>query len=202
MKASYRYQPLESNSAIRMLTLDPGKKGDPLKGTLEVVPIDCAGGGYEALSYVWAGPGPRGHANEILLRNGNGQETLLALREGSIVAALLCLRLPDRPRQVWADQCCINQDDLVERSNQVQFMNTIYQNATRILVWLGPDTEEYAAPAFHFVCKLDNMLERHFEQDVSSVAKLETIIIENQKTLKALTDLAWVCFQEKAVLRW
>jgi len=42
-KPQYQYQPLQNNDTIRILTLDPGQRGDPLTGTLEVVPIDAAG---------------------------------------------------------------------------------------------------------------------------------------------------------------
>jgi hypothetical protein len=37
----------------------------------------------------------------------------------------------------WIDQLCINQEDLQERSEQVQFMREIYTKAIRTLVWLG-----------------------------------------------------------------
>lgn len=138
----YQYQSLKDDGAIRILTLDPAKHCEPLRGSLEAVPISSAGS-YEALSYVWGQPGPADIAYEILIRNGGsgGDEAILALRGGSIVAALRHLRLPDRPRRIWADQCCINQDDMVERSEQVRLMNRIYRDATQVLVWLGLDTE-------------------------------------------------------------
>jgi hypothetical protein len=196
-KAQYQYQPLEENGTIRILTLNPGNQGDPLKGELGAVSIDSAGS-YEALSYVWAEPGPLDSAHEILIRNGNDDEALLVLRGGSIVAALRHLRLPDLPRRIWADQCCINQDDPVERSKQVQFMNRIYRDAAHILVWLGLDMEKQAASAFGVVRELDEILKRHSTDSPSpgsSVPELETHIRENQKVLQALTNRAWVGFE-------
>lgn len=42
-------------------------------------------------------------------------------------------------RRIWIDALCINQRDLVERSNQVSFMGDIYSAAQNVIVWLGED---------------------------------------------------------------
>jgi hypothetical protein len=55
---------------------------------------------------------------------------------------------------VWADSTCIDQNDLDERSQQVQFMNSIYWNASHVLVWLGRDENGVAEEAFEMVRKL------------------------------------------------
>lgn len=199
----YRYRLLSEKGTIRLLTLDPGKLNDPLRGELSIVSVASAGS-YEALSYVWAGSGlPDGSANEILLRNIDNNEALLVLRGSSITAALRYLRLPDRPRRIWADQCCINQEDLVERSQQVQFMDRIYRDATHVLVWLGLDPENKAESCFKLIRKLDSLLgglngsvaargQVLSPRTVSSTDELETYISENHKDLHALTDHAWV----------
>ncbi|KAK4167907.1 heterokaryon incompatibility protein 6,OR allele [Cladorrhinum sp. PSN259] len=198
----YRYRPLSEKGTIRLLTLDAGKPNDPLRGELSIVPIASAGS-YEALSYVWAGAGlPDGSANEILLRNTDNNEALLVLRGSSITAALRYLRLPDRPRRIWADQCCINQQDLVERSQQVQFMDRIYRDAIHVLVWLGLDPENKAESCFKLIRKLDSLLggvngsvaadgQLLSPRTVSSTDELETYIRENHQNLHALTDHAW-----------
>jgi hypothetical protein len=195
-KAQHQYRPLENNNTIRILTLDPGQQGDPLTGTLEAVPIDSAGR-YEALSYVWADPGPPNSAYDILIRDGDGNEGLLVLRGGSIFAALRQMRLPDQPRRIWADQCCINQDDPVERSQQVHFMNSIYRGAARVLVWLGLDTKKEAVSAFGLIHELDEALKSRpvdgISRDSNTVC-LERHVRENQKALQALTDRLWVSF--------
>lgn len=51
--------------------------------------------------------------------------------------ALPHLRLPDKPRMIWIDAICVNQENLPERSRQVQRMADIYQLASRVVVWLG-----------------------------------------------------------------
>jgi hypothetical protein len=38
----------------------------------------------------------------------------------------------------WYDALCINQEDILERSEQVAKMGSIYENASSVLVWLGP----------------------------------------------------------------
>ena len=51
--------------------------------------------------------------------------------------AINALRRPDRARIPWIDQVCINQIDNGEKARQVQCMRQIYQNAKRVVVWLG-----------------------------------------------------------------
>ena len=50
--------------------------------------------------------------------------------------ALAYLRLVDRPRLVWVDYLCINQDDKTEKGHQVQMLHKIYAQA-HVVCWLG-----------------------------------------------------------------
>ncbi|KAI1162159.1 heterokaryon incompatibility protein-domain-containing protein [Nemania serpens] len=168
-------------------------KDEPLTGVLEVVAIDSAGS-YEAVSYVWADPGPPNTAYSILIRTRDNHGGLLMLRGGSIFASLCKLRLPDRHRRLWADQCCINQDDPVERSQQLHFMNRIYRDAAHVLVWLGLDTKNEAAPAFHLVHELDQALTGYSMGDMPpdpDIVDLERHISKNREALQALTNRSW-----------
>ncbi|CAG8942798.1 unnamed protein product [Penicillium salamii] len=192
-KAQYQYQPLQNNDSTRILTLNPGQHDDPLTGMLEAFPLDSAGS-YEAVSYVWADPELPDSAYKILIRDGGNDEKLLVLRGGSISAALHRLRLPDRPRRIWADQCCINQDDSAERSQQVHLMYRIYGSAARVLVWLGLDTKEEAVSAFGLVHELDEALRGSPVDSIPRnpvIVDLERHISQNQKALQALTDRTW-----------
>ncbi|KAI0141650.1 heterokaryon incompatibility protein-domain-containing protein [Xylariaceae sp. FL1272] len=188
----YKYQSLQTKNTIRILALDPGKQGYdiPLTGVLENVPIDSAGS-YETVSYVWADPGPPNTAYNILIRGSDNPGRLLMLRGGSIYAALCKSRLPDRRRRVWADQCCINQDDPMERSQQLQLMNKIYQDAVHVLVWLGLDTKQEAVSAFRLVHQLDQVSKGCQTRHISHDLDLETHISENQMALQALADRPW-----------
>lgn len=56
----------------------------------------------------------------------------------NLAEALRHLQHQDRPRLIWIDAICINQDDLEERSAEVSEMGSIYHNAREVIVWLGP----------------------------------------------------------------
>ncbi len=194
--AQYQYRSLQNNNSIRILTLNSGQQHDPLTGTLKAVSINHAGT-YEAVSYVWADPGPLNRVYEIQIRDDDDNEELLKLSGGSIFAALCQLRFPDRPRRIWADQCCINQKDPAERSQQLRFMNRIFQNAVHVLVWLGLDTKKEAMSAFGLVHELDMTLGAQGVDGIShdtDTVKLERHITDGQMALQALTDRAWVNF--------
>jgi hypothetical protein len=45
---------------------------------------------------------------------------------------------------LWVDQICINQEDLLERSDQVQLMYTIYSRADTVYISLGEGEEGQA----------------------------------------------------------
>lgn len=92
---------------------------------------------YEALSYTW-GPPFNGQSLEygtILLSGAVTRAT------GNLFHALRRLRLPNTIRTLWIDAICINQDDVLERSQQVAMMSQIYAGARRVLVWFGEDSE-------------------------------------------------------------
>ena len=99
----YEYQDLPAGSSIRMLTLYPGERDDPLRGKLELVDI-CRSGSYEPVSYVW-GPSNSGHQISISDDQNDGIVQLTA----SLYGALKRFRYTDRERRLWADQICINQ---------------------------------------------------------------------------------------------
>jgi hypothetical protein len=84
---------------------------------------------YRALSYVWGDSNDR---TEILVdgcRLGITPNLDAAIRHLFIGGHL-------EPR-VWIDSICVNQADKAERSSQVLLMRRLYQNAERVVVWLG-----------------------------------------------------------------
>ena len=68
------------------------------------------------------------------------------------------------PRIIWADALCINQGDVRERSQQVRKMSSIFQKATRVIVWLEPFWDPASSgdpsPAFAGVCRVVNAWQR------------------------------------------
>ncbi|KAL0262769.1 hypothetical protein SLS55_001742 [Diplodia seriata] len=124
----YEYTPLSPGHTIRILTLWPGSGDTQLRCETREVALG-EGVYYEALSYTW------GDQSTGTLISFNG---LLLPIAPNLCSALLHLRLPDRPRSLWIDAVCINQLDNEEKSEQVRMMRGIYQEASRVVVWLGP----------------------------------------------------------------
>lgn len=120
-------------ASIRVLTLSPGRKEDPLRGKLEKCRLHGAVA-YDALSYCW---GTGGMDAVIYCSRGFIRITKTLER------ALKVLRYKDKTRRLWIDQICINQQDTAERSSQVRLMYEIYSLAQRTIVWLGDDEKEY-----------------------------------------------------------
>lgn len=192
-KLGYQYQPFQDNVSIRIFTLAPGQPSEPLRGTLEAIEIDEIGS-YEAISYVWKEDGPPNCKYEIVINTDDDDERLLELTEGgNIFAALRRIRLPDQGRRIWADQICINQDDLNERSQQVQFMNRIYKDASHVLVWLGLDSNGEATAAFSLIRSLHKTLQNAGGASHARRADdLEQEVKKNKKALQSLTSRKWV----------
>lgn len=183
--SSPRYAPLPDNQSIRMLILYSGCPGDPLKCALEFVNINSPGL-YEALSYVWGDP-----EREYAIDCDGAKHKLTK----SLYDALQRLRLPNISRRLWADQICINQQSLEERSQQVQFMNSIYWNATHVLVWLGIDTQSVADIAFKLVHGLAEKFgneKEHAQFRAEHTDRLERLSKDTWIPLRRMTELPWV----------
>lgn len=100
---------------------------------------------YGALSHTW---GPPGDAHTILL---NGQPFPIRQNLYDALQQIQSSKLIDQ--YLWIDAICINQgkdaDALHERSLQITLMTQIYEQATKILVWLGkPENEANNRLAF------------------------------------------------------
>ena len=75
--------------------------------------------------------------------------------------ALRQIRLPKKRRVLWIDLLCIYQEDLDERTQQVQLMHSIYSKAKRVLVWLGRDDEGRAPSTIELIDKIDAVWDDH-----------------------------------------
>lgn len=128
----YQYEPLTTETCVRLLQLDPastdeGGKDAALGGKLVVVDLRtmCK---YEALSYVW---GSTGNHDYIVI---NGMRLQIPAK---LTDALRGIRYKSLVRTVWIDAICINQDDVLERQQQVRYMAHIYRYASQLLAHLG-----------------------------------------------------------------
>ncbi|KAK5996826.1 Heterokaryon incompatibility 6-like protein [Cladobotryum mycophilum] len=127
----YQHRPIDlATDAIRLVRLRKGSPEDPIRCDLfdsflhesECIP-------YEALSYAW---GSISNPEEIVV---DGVKTLAIT--SNLHTALHYLRLGDQDRILWIDAICINQKDMKEKGHQVGQMRSVYENAEKVLIWLG-----------------------------------------------------------------
>lgn len=138
----YKYSPLASDCMFRVSTLLPGKEGDKICCNLVNTLLHPAEN-YVALSYSWGDP--RATRVPIVC---DGKDIDIT---PSLAGALRMLRHPTQWRCMWADGLCINQDDDVEKGRQVVVMDKVYEYASEVVVWLGPDPENIASDCFDLI---------------------------------------------------
>jgi hypothetical protein len=175
----YSYSPLDATGEIRLLRLLPPQeeetrdsssteiKCELFKASLSTKPR------YSALSYRW---GDSFFDCTITIRQ-NGIKVLPVNR--NLFIALKRLRLPTAPRILWIDQLCIDQENVNEKSHQIQQMRQIYEKAQRTIVWLG-DHDKYTY-----------ILEKMFVQlsaSVRSASSPRDIVVFDQTALSSLID--------------
>ena len=138
----FRYQQLNPNE-IRLLK-PISRSSNAL--SFEIIHISLLSKPrYGALSYTW---GPPGDTHTILL---NGQPFPIRQNLYDALQQVQSSKLIDQ--YLWVDAICINQDGdddaLHERSLQITRMTQVYEQATKILVWLGkPENEANNRLAF------------------------------------------------------
>ena len=136
----FTYSPLR-DAHIRLIHLNLGARNDGLSIQiqenvgLETAPV------YEALSYTWGDS-----KKERSISCGSESIVITA----NLATALVQLRNTDKPRTLWIDQICINQDDVHERNKQVALMHRIYSKAENVVIWLGEEGPDDGM-AFGFV---------------------------------------------------
>ena len=113
---------------IRLLALAPGTGENALRGDLFVESLNYDDLYYIAISYTWSGSVG---GNTIII---SGIPLLITK---NLELALRRIRGPSRPKNLWVDAICINQNDAEEKGVQVSLMGDIYASATRTTVWLG-----------------------------------------------------------------
>jgi hypothetical protein len=126
------YRPLDSSHGeIRILNIQPAKKDSAEIHCRLEYSLLSQKPAYEALSYTWGGPSSSPEGLWIKLDSQN-----FPVFE-NLFAALKRLRQPSKPRLIWIDAICINQKDVQECEKQVLLMRQIYEQASRVVVWLG-----------------------------------------------------------------
>ncbi|KAL6901780.1 HET domain-containing protein [Trichoderma evansii] len=96
---------------------------------------------FEALSYQWGTPNNPGTA--FVKPSSIGDASVATFSIGkNLESALRHLRYTSKPRTLWIDAICINQNDNAEKAAQVVRMADIYSLAARVVVWLGPAEDD------------------------------------------------------------
>lgn len=113
----------------------------------------------------------------------------------SLLLALQDLRQPHEDRIMWIDAICIDQDNDKERGHQVLQMASIYKNAEKVVIWLGPATE-LTDVVFDYMSEVEIQAVKHACRDWN---------VTNERSLtiwKSVTSLPDDCsFHRSSVLR-
>jgi len=131
--ASRHHIPLKFGDETRLLQLLPGCEDSDLIGELVHVrlqenPI------YEAISYTWADEsGIVNHSGNLFIKSSN----MIMKITSNCEAALRRFRNELDAKFLWVDSVCVDQKNLLERSEQVELMTRIYKQAQRVLVFIG-----------------------------------------------------------------
>ncbi|PMD53075.1 HET-domain-containing protein [Hyaloscypha bicolor E] len=167
------YQSLSvDDNEIRLLKLHLGVADDPLRCTL-LQSCDDHHLPYEALSYEW---GAEPYESPIAVNDIPWKIS------SNLSSALYQFRYPDRDRILWTDALCINQVDSDEKNGQIPLMTAIYQQAQRVLIWLGEEGHD-SDLAFDTLNKLGGV-EKQF-----SVTKAHSPNSLNSRQWRALEHL-------------
>lgn len=143
MSTQFCYQSLSTSSSIRLLRIRKfvsTLQYDLIEVNLDNNPV------YDALSYTWhlgkkssATSGVDSEFGGSINCNGMKLNVTANLRDG-----LLRLEQLRQETLIWIDAICINQQDLQERSAQVNMMGRIFRSARTVVVWLGEPPGDYA----------------------------------------------------------
>lgn len=152
----YEYESLPDGPFIRYLILHPAAADtDPLACTLRTAHLDEIPH-FEAISYVWGAP----VKDQPITCNGDVTHITANLRD-----ALRRVRLPDRPRTLWADSICINQANPQEQGRQVSLMGRIYKKSSCTLVCLGRSDYAHAPVVADLMAEVNSMIQLIFGRE-------------------------------------
>lgn len=164
---------LPSAQDIRLVRLAPGNRNEPISIRLHMRDVDKPQE-YAAVSCSWE----FGKGSETVDFNNEPRRI-----EKDLETVLHYFRDESMPRWLWIDTICINAQDPVENSRQVQLMPEIYSDASEMLVWLGADTVK-STHAIRFV------------QTILNISPLENMV----KFPESLH--LWEAFNDMLILPW
>lgn len=194
----YTYCSLDATkSEIRLLELVPNEAGDVLVDCkLHTTSLD-SNPKFVALSYVWGSPEDTAYIPFELQDKAVTRNLSAALQE----LARRWKRIQDLHDNenvyLWIDALCINQDDITERSSQVQLMRRIYKSAILVIAWCASD---YCKEAFYLIRVMKDAIYHHNKTDSQDFFSFEWMmehpklwLIEGPRTRFIRND-AWYAF--------
>ncbi|KAK6433944.1 hypothetical protein LTR95_009872 [Oleoguttula sp. CCFEE 5521] len=118
------------NDHVRLIRILPRDPEDTIRCQTVISPLS-AGVQYLALSYTWGNP-PESHTIEV-----DGKQFLI---RKNLWRFLDQISAPSRKWQdlLWIDSISIDQTDAEEKSHQIGLMGRIYEQARKVVIWLGP----------------------------------------------------------------
>ena len=165
---SYSYEPLPSETCIRLLELLPSPDAITVRCSLKAFELQNAPS-FKALSYTWGRastalkePQSRFHPKtsrrvgfavdpeasdrsrrHSIICNGRLIKVTSNLRDAlqMLANAINLPLMPRTPTYYWIDALCVNQGDIEERNVQVARMAEVFKKADGVVVWLGKEDE-------------------------------------------------------------
>jgi hypothetical protein len=142
---TYLYRPLDFDSfEIRLLQLHEENGCDNVTCSLVYASL-IKTPEYTALSYCW---GDASKTTKIWFNGWGNVEVTNNLKEALKSVRPLNIIGPGesgRPKLIWVDALCINQQDSLERSQQVRQMRQIYSRAKEVISWVPCGSEDAVA---------------------------------------------------------
>ncbi|KAM0234106.1 hypothetical protein ACHAP5_010166 [Fusarium lateritium] len=195
----YEYKPI-GKSEIRLVTIKSSGEDGQLEASIQNVELNPDDPiKYTALSYCW------GDAVNLVQIPCDGQFLPVTTALHEALVEIIKFTPHDA---LWIDQICINQDDIVEKSEQVSKMNLIYDKAETVLAWLGPATDstqvavdfvkkvgDIALPTVTDMFRWDSYDEAHED---TKLERKEELSIEQSRELGIPfdDDESWAAFSE------
>jgi len=89
---------------------------------------------------------------------------------------------------LWIDAMCINQKDTDEKNRQIQQMSNIYQNATQVVIWLGPAADE-SDKVIDYLTLIGREYHKHGPKGITSFRLIEIMKDQNESNAHIVSSL-------------
>lgn len=179
----FQSSPLTIGSqSIRVLDLEPQTEAQRLVGSLRTVCLND-NPEFTALSYVW---GTEVSADTQITVNGH-QKSITK----NCFDALIALRKEHGALTIWVDSICINQQDNVEKNDQILSMEDIYSWAQTVYIWFGESTPQSDA-AMDCLSLVPNSFQCLWLTDWAASTRFSN---RSKAACCALIRAGWFCFK-------